>query len=184
MAAAGLSGGLSLLDPADGERAWSYQFNEVVIRSSPVVSGTTVLLGLDDGRLVAVDTGSGHLVWQSAPGRNPIGAIALSTDSVVTVRLGREPAVVAFEHEPDGALIDERSPTELEAGTTLGRYALAAVLVFGLAFIPGVLLARRFGRAELGSPADVAEDAEPDPDEDAALDPGEDDRASDPDEDR
>jgi outer membrane protein assembly factor BamB len=165
---AGLSGGLYLLDPADGERRWSYQFNEVVIRSSPVVSGGTVLLGLDDGRLVAVDAGDGHLVWQSAPASDPLGAIALSTDVVVAVRHGRGASLVAFEHDPDGALIDERSPTELEAGTTFGRYALAAVLVFALAFIPGVLVARRAGPARLEPSPDAPDEAGPadEPEED------------------
>jgi outer membrane protein assembly factor BamB len=172
---AGLSGGLYLLDTADGERRWSYQFNEVVIRSSPVVSGTTVLLGLDDGRLVAVDAGAGHLVWQSAPASDPLGAIALSTDVIVAVRLGRVPALVAFEHDPDGALIDERSPTELEAGATLGRYAMAAAIVFVLALVPGLVLAKRAGPAQLEPSAD---DEQPDPDgnedEDEASDGGDD----------
>lgn len=182
---AGLSGGLYLLDPADGQRRWSYQFNEVVIRSSPVVSGATVLLGLDDGRLVAVDAGTGHLVWQSAPVPDPLGAIALSADVVVAVRHGRDAAIVAFEHDPVGALIDERSPTELDAGTTFGRYALAAVLVFGLAFIPGALFARRAGPAKLQAAADGAEHIGPDLDEaDGSGDTGADDRAGDLDEDR
>ncbi|MCI0636690.1 MAG: PQQ-like beta-propeller repeat protein [Actinobacteria bacterium] len=182
---AGLSGGLYLLDPAEGQRRWSYQFNEVVIRSSPVVSGSTVLLGLDDGRLVAVDAGVGHLVWQSAPASDPLGAIALSTDVVVAVRHGRGASLVAFEHDPEGALIDERSPTELEAGTTFGRYALAAVLVFALASIPGVLFARRAGPAKLEASTEVAADEASDLDDaDGTGESDEDDRAGDPDEDR
>ena len=191
---AGLSGGLYLLDPADGQRRWSYQFNEVVIRSSPVVSGATVLLGLDDGRLVAVDTGTGHLVWQSAPAPDPLGAIALSTDVVVAVRHGRDAALVAFEHDPAGALIDERSPTELEGGTTFGRFALAAVLVFGVAFIPGVLFARRAGPAKLEAAANGTDHQEPDADEPGGVpdadetggagDPDADDPADELDEDR
>ena len=179
---AGLSGGLYLLDPADGERRWSYQFNEVVIRSSPVVSGSTVLLGLDDGRLVAVDAGVGHLVWQSAPASDPLGAIALSADVIVAVRHERDPAIVAFEHDPDGALIDVRSPTELEAGTTFGRYALAAVLVFALAFVPGVLLARRAGPAKLEASQEAAADEASDADDaDGTSDSDADDRGADED---
>src|SRR4029450_12830024 len=44
--AADIAGGLYRLDAADGGRRWSYQLNEVALRSSPVVSGSSVLLGL------------------------------------------------------------------------------------------------------------------------------------------
>ncbi len=147
--AADVSGGLYRLDAADGRRGWSYQFNEVVIRSAPVVSGPTVLLGLDDGRLVAVDAERGRLIWQSDPTPGAIGAIAVSDDVLVAVRVGNRGGLAAFEHDPEGALIDVPSPTELVVGTTLGRYALAAAIVFVLAVVPGMLLARRLGPPRL-----------------------------------
>jgi outer membrane protein assembly factor BamB len=145
--AADIAGGLYRLDVADGGRAWSYHLNEVVLRSSPVVSGDSVLLGLGDGRLVAIDVASGHLVWQSAPSPGLVGTISLASDAVIAVKGGRDAGLIAFEHDPDGALIDVASPTELEAGTTLTRWGLAAVIVFAVAFVPGLWAKRRFGVA-------------------------------------
>ncbi|MGA9159928.1 MAG: PQQ-binding-like beta-propeller repeat protein [Actinomycetota bacterium] len=155
--AADIGGGLYRLDATDGRRRWSYHFNEVVFRSSPVVSGSTVLLGLGDGRLVAVDDSSGHLVWESAPSPGLLGTIALSPDTVIAVKGGRDAGLIAFEHDPEGTLIDVPSPTELDAGTTLSRYALAAAIVFVAALVPGLWARQRFGSIGLG-PADPGED--------------------------
>jgi len=150
--AADIAGGLYRLDAAGGGRRWSYQLNEVVLRSSPVVSGSSVLLGLGDGRLVAVDVASGHLVWESAPSAGLVGTIALSSDAVIAVKGGRNAGLIAFEHDPQGALVDVPSPTQLEGGTTLTRWALAAVIVFAVAFVPGIWATRRFsGVADDGS---------------------------------
>ena len=150
--AADIAGGLYRLDAADGGRRWSYQLNEVVLRSSPVVSGSSVLLGLGDGRLVAVDVASGHLVWESAPSPGLVGTIALASDAVIAVKGGRDAGLIAFEHDPQGALVDVPSPTQLEGGTTLTRWALAAVIVFAVAFIPGIWATRRFGVVADGDP--------------------------------
>jgi len=145
--AADIAGGLYRLDAADGKRRWSYQLNEVVLRSSPVVSGSSLLLGLSDGRLLALDTASGHLVWQSAPSPGLVGTIALASDAVLAVKGGREAGLIAFEHDPDGELVDIPSPTELDAGTTVTRWTLAALVVFAIAFVPGMWAKRRWGTA-------------------------------------
>jgi outer membrane protein assembly factor BamB len=156
--AADIAGGLYRLDAADGGRRWSYQLNEVALRSSPVVSGSSVLLGLGDGRLVAVDVASGHLVWESPPSSGLVGTIALSSDAVIAVKGGRDAGLIAFEHDPQGALVDIPSPTQLEGGTTLTRWALAAVIVFAVAFIPGIWASRRFGVVTDGDPGDDGSD--------------------------
>jgi outer membrane protein assembly factor BamB len=145
--AADIAAGLYRLDATDGGRAWSYHLNEVVLRSSPVVSGNSVLIGLGDGRLVAIDVASGHLVWESAPSPGLLGTIALAGDAVIAVKGGRDAGLIAFEHDPGGTLIDVPSPTQLEAGTMLTRWGLAAVIVFAVAFVPGLWAKRRFGAA-------------------------------------
>jgi len=155
---ADLGGGLYRFDAADGERGWSFQFNEVVLRSSPVIIDRWVLLGLNDGRLVAVDAASGRLNWQSAPTQGLAGTIAVSSQAIVAVRGGNDPGLVAFENDPDGRLIDEPSPTELDAGTTLGRIAVAGVIVLAAALVPGVLIRRRMGDRALIA-ADTAGEA-------------------------
>ncbi|MGH2589842.1 MAG: PQQ-binding-like beta-propeller repeat protein, partial [Actinomycetota bacterium] len=144
---ADLGGGLYRFDSEDGVRAWSYQFNEVVLRSSPVVSGAWVLLGLNDGRLVAVNGESGRLAWQSAASGGLIGTIALSPEAIVAVKGGAEGGLIAFEHDPDGRLVDIPSPTELDGGTTLARIGAAAAIALAVLLVPGILLRRRFGDA-------------------------------------
>jgi len=156
--AADIAGGLYRLDAADGGRRWSYHLNEVVLRSSPVVSGSSVLLGLSDGRLVAVDVTSGHLVWESAPSAGLVGTIALSSDAVIAVKGGRDAGLIAFEHDPQGALVDVPSPTQLEGGTTLTRWAVAAVIVFAVAFLPGIWATRRFPGVADDEPGDDGSD--------------------------
>ncbi len=141
---ADLGGGLYRLDADDGARVWSYQFNEVVL-GSPVVSGDTVLLGLNDGRLVALDAASGHLVWQGGTGPGRVGALALAPEAIVAEKGGREAGLIAFEHDPEGRLVDVPSPTELDAPTTLSRIGIAAVVVIAALHVPGVFLRRRFG---------------------------------------
>lgn len=144
---ADLGGGLYRFDSENGVRAWSYQFNEVVLRSSPVVSGAWVLLGLNDGRLVAVNGESGRLAWQSAASGGLIGTIALSPEAIVAVKGGAEGGLIAFEHDPDGRLVDIPSPTELDGGTTLARIGAAAAIALAVLLVPGILLRRRFGDA-------------------------------------
>jgi outer membrane protein assembly factor BamB len=141
---ADLGGGLYRLEARDGARVWSYQFNEVVL-GSPVISGDTVLLGLNDGRLVALNATSGHLVWQTGTGSGRLGALALAPDAIVAEKGGRDAGLIAFEHDPEGRLVDVPSPTELDAPTTLSRIGLAAVIVVAALVVPGIFLRRRFG---------------------------------------
>lgn len=155
-----LGGGVYRLDARDGARVWDYQLNEVVIRSSPVVSGGAVLVGLRDGRLVAIDGASGHLVWQSESTPGLVGAIALSAEAVVAVKGGRDAGLIAFEHDPDGSLVDLPSPTELEAGTLVARAGAAAAIVLAAVLVPGMLARRRFGDAFSGEdPVDEEHEA-------------------------
>lgn len=142
--AADLGGGLYRLDASNGARVWSYQFNEVVL-GSPVVSGSTVLLGLNDGRLVAVNADSGHLVWQGGASAGRIGSIALAPDAIVVEKGGPDAGLIAFEHDPEGRSDDVPSPTVFDPPTTLSRMGIAAAVVLVALLVPGILLRRRFG---------------------------------------
>jgi len=153
--AADVAGGLYRLDTADGSRLWSFHVNEAVLRSAPVVSGSYALLGLGNGGMVAIDVETGHLVWRAPVTPGLIGSFAISSDAVIAVKGGRDAGLIAFEHDPDGTLLDESSPTQFEAGTSLSRWVIAAVLVFGVALALGLLLGRRLG----GSP-DAADEGD------------------------
>jgi outer membrane protein assembly factor BamB len=136
-------GGLYRLDPGTGARLWDYQLNELVPRSSPVVSGTAVLLGLNDGRLVAIDLDSGLLVWQGEKSPGLIGAIAVSPELVIAVKGGMPGGLVAWEHDPTGKLLAVPSPTVVDPATLLGNAAIAVVATFIVLFVPFRLLASR-----------------------------------------
>ncbi|HEX9123350.1 MAG TPA: PQQ-binding-like beta-propeller repeat protein [Actinomycetota bacterium] len=140
-----VSGGLYRLDPATGARVWDYQFNQLVVRSAPVVSRGTVLVGLNDGRLVAVDTTSGNLVWQSDPSPGLIGPIALTPNLVVASKGGNDAGLVAYVHDPSATLLDVPSPTRLDAGRLFGNYAIAFVIVLALLLVPIRLASNRIG---------------------------------------
>ncbi len=155
-----VSGGLYRLDVATGTRVWDHQFNQLVVRSSPVVSGGSVLVGLNDGRLVAVDAASGNLVWQSAPSAGLVGPIALAGDTLVASKGGRQAGLVAWVHDPDGTLVDVPSPTRLDLGRLFGTYAIAFVIVLGVVLLPARLAARRVGPPAWEAWEDVDADGE------------------------
>ena len=146
---ADVSAGLYAFDRASGERAWAFQFNDLVVRSAPVRVGGYVLVGLATGRLVAVDAETGHLVWSGRGGPGLVGTIAVGADVVVAVSGGRDAGLVAFESDPEGGLVDVASPTQLDAGVTLPRIAIGAAIALAVILLPGVLYRRRFGPVSL-----------------------------------
>jgi outer membrane protein assembly factor BamB len=170
MAIADASGGVYRLDASSGRQLWDHQLNELIVRSSPVFAGTSVLVGLNDGRLVALDAGSGHLVWQSQPTPGLIGTISLSPDVAVAVKGGSAPGLIAFVHDPDGSLTDVPSPTEVDLAQLFGNFAVAfAACVVGL-YAPFRFLRRRSsGRGDDerngGDATDTDDDEVPDEDD-------------------
>jgi outer membrane protein assembly factor BamB len=164
---ADVAAGLYRLDLSDGGRDWEHQLNDIVVRSAPVVSGTHVLIGLNDGRLVALEPAQGNLVWQSEASPGLIGAIALSEDRVVAVKGGTDAGLVAFEHDPDGELVSLPSPTVVDPGRLFGTYALALLIASVAIYVPFRFLRSRMGPA-------FGEEGEGDLD-DRATEPDEDD---------
>jgi outer membrane protein assembly factor BamB len=167
---ADFGGGIYRLDAGDGDRTWSHQLNEVILRGVPVVSGNAVLVGVNDGRLVALDAVSGHIVWERDLTEGSLGAIAIGDDVVVAATGGPEAGLVALETDPEGTLVDVPSPTDFDPGTTFARYAAAAAIVFVGAFVPGVLLRRRVG-SRMEHPGENGEA----PDAEAAIAPDDED---------
>lgn len=159
------SGGVYRLDPADGSRDWEHQTNDLVVRSSPVIAGRFVLVGLNGGRLVAFDAEDGDQVWESAASQGLVGQIALSHEAVVVVKGGKEPGLIAFEHDPEGVLVEVPSPTILDPAKMIGAFAAAAVIA-GLA----ILLPFRLLRSRI-KPAFTREGGLEEPDADAGDEP-------------
>ncbi len=159
---ADIAGGLYRVNPADGARDWDHQTNELVVRSSPVVVGPHVVVGLGDGRLAAFDASDGDLVYESAASPGVLGALAFSHEALVATKGGAEPGLVAFEHDPEASLVRVPSPTIPVPGRLLGWFALAAAIVGVVILVPFRLLGPRFGPA-FTREADLPEALEPEP---------------------
>lgn len=146
---ADIAGQVYRLDGETGRREWDHALNDLVVRSSPVVVEGAVLLGLNDGRLVALDAAEGDLVWQSDPAPGLVGALAVAPGLVVAVKGGEGGRLVAFRHDPEGTLVRVPSPTRLDPGRQ-ALLALASVaLVAAAVLLPARLAARRMGPASV-----------------------------------
>jgi len=152
---ADFNGGLHAVSPASSEQTWQFQFNERVLRGSPVVVGDHVLLGLGDGTFGAVDRATGHLAWRSPHLPGVVDALAVGPDVLVASVGGAHGGLFAFRHDDAGRLVDVVSPTEPRWLSIVGNFAAAAVGVGLVVSVPLILLARRTG------PPLVDDDREP-----------------------
>jgi outer membrane protein assembly factor BamB len=141
------------LDPVTGARTWDFAFNEPAIRTSPVVSAAQILVASNGGQLAVLDATTGELVWRSPPSdgllRNPL----VTSDVVVLVRGGTRPGLVAFVHDPKGALVRVASPTTIDPLRLLGGFAAAAAPLALILLLGGRWMAARAGPA-FGEPDD------------------------------
>lgn len=120
---------------SSGEEQWVFRLADLrslgdgransLAASSPAVSGGVVLIGDGSGMLSAIDVETARRVWREDLGPGPIGAVAASEDRVYAVSEGESGTVVALEHNSDGVLLDEVSPTVLFPWRALLNYSLA-----------------------------------------------------------
>ena len=127
---------LSRLDGETGEEIWTFLLADLrsigetyltLERSAPSVVGGAAVIGDTSGTMSAVDLESGRLVWRGDFGDEELSAIAADGQRLYVVAYGEEGRVVALEHDPEGALLDEISPTGLFTGTALLNIAVAAI---------------------------------------------------------
>jgi len=130
-------GHLYLLDRETGEERWLFRVPGFLTRGSPVVVGDHVVIGDDSGQVSAIDLETGHLVWRRDLGEGAAGAIA--TDGHRLILAPADGPVLALEHDPEGTLLDEPSPTTLFLATALLNYAAAFAAV-----LAGTLVLFRF----------------------------------------
>ena len=169
------SGGVHRVTPAAGER-WLFEFNQAILRASPVLAGDAVVVGLEDGSVAAVDS-SGDLVFRTAASSTPVAGIAIANGTLLVVRSGTgRPTITAYENDPGGRLIHEASPTIPVAADLAVGFGLA-MAVGAVIFVPALLLGGR-RRLEDPSALDGDEDEDGEPDEDDADD--EDEASDDP----
>jgi outer membrane protein assembly factor BamB len=137
------SGGLYAFDAGTGKRAWDFQFEGAGDWAAPIVSGSFVHVGLDDGTLATVDVGTGHLRWQASFGLGPLGPLAAAGDLLLMPSIGTRGGVTALVHDPAVRLVDLDSPTELKLGLALLNYVIGAAAILVVVIGGSRLLARR-----------------------------------------
>jgi outer membrane protein assembly factor BamB len=121
---------LARLELGSGEERWSYQLEDLLTQLATAISGRHAVIGDASGLVAAVDIDSGLLVWRSRLGSGPVGSVAVAGDRLlVTLDQGDESSVVALEHDPDGALVEETSPSVLNPLWAAVNYLGAALTV-------------------------------------------------------
>jgi outer membrane protein assembly factor BamB len=142
-----LLGQVYRLDWVTGERVWDHALNTSVPRSSPVVTDGSVLVAARDGELLAVEASSGDLVWRGAASANLLRTLAVSGELVLGVTGGSSPGLVAWRHDPAGALTRVVTPTKIDPARLLVGFIAGAIPVVAVLWLLGRLLAARFGAA-------------------------------------
>jgi outer membrane protein assembly factor BamB len=146
------------LDAATGEERWVYRLADLrplgagrvntLVSSSPAVTGGVVLIGDGSGLVSAVELAGGHRVWRTDVGEGPVGEVAVGAGRLFVVSESEGGDVVALEHNPDGRLLHEVSPTVL--------FPLRALLNFAAAFVvltAAILVLFRLALRARGGPA-------------------------------
>jgi len=155
-------GQLYRFDPSTGARVWDFALNELVLRSGPVAIGDHVVFGTTEGRLVALEAGSGDLVWQTEPGQGQVRSIAVTPERFVAVRGGARAGLVAYDSDPAGTLVRVPSPTAFDPAGFFGTFAIGALGFCAVAILGGRWLLRRAGPA-LDTEGDEGSDEFADP---------------------
>jgi outer membrane protein assembly factor BamB len=130
-------GDLYDLNASSGTRRWDYQFDSLVIHGSPLVVGSIVYVGLEDGELTALDSRSGHLVWQSTFSIGAVGPLTPAGGLLLAPLIGARGGVLGLRHDPAASLLDIPSSTQLGLAAALVNFAAAFVLV--MAILVGLL---------------------------------------------
>lgn len=141
------TGDLRRLDASSGDLVWDFPLNGAVLRSSPVVSGSAVVVGLRDGAIVALDGDTGEQLFRGSPGSGLIGPIAVTPERLVAVRGGSDAGLVAFEHDPAGSIERVPSPSDPNPVALVSSFAAATAAVLLVLLLPARLLAARRGPA-------------------------------------
>jgi outer membrane protein assembly factor BamB len=145
-------GAVYALNASDGAKRWDFQFQTAAIQTSPVVAGDTVYVGTEDGLVAGIDVATGVEVWQADTGAGAIGPLAVAGDQLIASKRGRHGGLIAYRPNPGGTLLHVESPTKLNLGTDLVRFAIAFAIVAGLLLLAALALRRAAPRAGVDHP--------------------------------
>ena len=141
-----VTGRVYAFDAETGASLWDQALNDPSQFSPPLLTDDDILVSTDSGTLSAVDRGSGHLVWRVDAGATFLRGLSDAGDQLVGVTGFKNAALVAFEADATGRLIDEPSPTTVDTGRLLTGY-VGGLLAGLVAILLARPLQRRLGPA-------------------------------------
>jgi outer membrane protein assembly factor BamB len=154
------SGRVFAFDAETGAVLWDFALNDAAPGVPPLLTDRYLLVPASSGVLSAVDRQTGHLAWRTSPAGLGLRGLADAGDVLVAVAELSDPEIVAFEAEPDGTLLDEPSPTELDLGQLLAGFALGGLTTAVAAFLVARPLHHRLGPSPVPA-ADTEPEEEP-----------------------
>lgn len=132
------------IEPGDGEELWTFLLADLraleggrrntLSASSPAVIDGAAVIGDTSGLLSAVDVDTGRRIWRRDLSPGPLAAVTVGDDLVFATTLGEDGSVIGLEHDPDVALLDEASPTEVFPLQAILNFVIAAAAVGVVAF--------------------------------------------------
>ena len=141
-----VTGRVYAFDAETGASLWDQALNDPSQFSPPLLTDDDILVSTDSGTLSAVDRGSGHLVWRVDAGATFLRGLSDAGDQLVGVTGFKNAALVAFEADATGLLIDEPSPTTVDIRRLLTGY-VGGLLAGLVALLLARPLQRRLGPA-------------------------------------
>ena len=141
-----VTGRVYAFDAETGASLWDQALNDPSQFSPPLLTDEDILVSTDSGTLSAVDRRSGHLVWRVDGGGTFLRGLSDAGDQLIAVTGFKNAALVAFEVDATGRLIDEPSPTTVDIGKLLTGY-MGGVLAGLVALLLARPLQRRLGPA-------------------------------------
>ena len=149
-----VTGRVYALDAETGAIRWDHALNDPSPVSPPLVASDQILVPTDSGAIDAIDRATGDLVWRlDASEAGFLRGLADAGEAIVAVAGTDDPALIAFDQDPDGTLIDEPSPTRF----ALGRFVIGFV-IGGLLFGAVLVALLRPVQRRLGPAVAVASD--------------------------
>ena len=152
-----LTGRAYAFDAESGALLWDHALNDPSRFSPPLLADGQLLVPTDSGTLSAIDMETGHLVWEVDGGADFLRGLADAGDRIVGATGFDDGGLVAFEADPDGALLDEPSPTTFDVGAFVAGFVLGGLLL-GVAVL---LLARPLQRRLAPSSMPVDDELDP-----------------------
>jgi eukaryotic-like serine/threonine-protein kinase len=146
-------GHLYRLDGSSGEELWDFRVPGGLLAGSVAALGSTAVVGDTSGQVSAIDLGSGRLMWKDTTTDGPVLGVAAAGGRFFVS--SADGSVMALEHDPQGVLLDEASPTTLFVERALLNFAVAfAPLLLGLVALFRWVGRRRGGRFPVDAPGE------------------------------